>query len=66
MQDKLRSILNEIIELSKETGMVEKRLLVDGVSSKYKIDGLDIQKLIGRMIKDGIIYEPRPGFLKKV
>jgi DNA replicative helicase MCM subunit Mcm2 (Cdc46/Mcm family) len=66
MQDKLRVILSEIVELSKDTGMVEKKLLVDEIAEKHKIAVPDIQRLIGRMIKDGTIYEPRPGFLKKV
>ncbi len=66
MQDKLRVILSEIVEMSRETGMVDKKLLVDEISSKHKISIPEIQKLIGRMIKDGTIYEPRPGFLKKV
>ncbi len=66
MQDKLRVILSEIVEMSKETGMVDKKLLVDEISSKHKISIPEIQNLIGRMTKDGTIYEPRPGFLKKV
>ncbi|UCB59683.1 MAG: minichromosome maintenance protein MCM [Candidatus Bathyarchaeota archaeon] len=66
MQDKLRVILNEVVEMSKETGMVEKKILVDEIRDKHKIDVPDIQRLIGRMIKDGTIYEPRSGFLKKV
>ena len=66
MQDKLRVILTEIVELSKDTGMIEKRLLLEELSAKHKIEILETQKLIGRMIKDGTIYEPRPGFLKKV
>ncbi|MFP3984553.1 MAG: minichromosome maintenance protein MCM [Candidatus Bathyarchaeia archaeon] len=66
MQDKLRVILTEIVEMSKDTGMVEKKILVDELSSKHKIEILESQRLIGRMIKDGTIYEPRPGFLKKV
>ncbi len=66
MQDKLRVILTEIVEMSKETGMVERKLLIDELSSKHKIDALESQRLVGRMIKDGTIYEPRPGYLKKV
>ncbi|UCH31600.1 MAG: minichromosome maintenance protein MCM [Candidatus Bathyarchaeota archaeon] len=66
MQDKLRVILTEIVEMSKDTGMVEKRMLLEELSSKHRIEALDAQKLIGRMIKDGTIYEPRSGFLKKV
>jgi DNA replicative helicase MCM subunit Mcm2 (Cdc46/Mcm family) len=59
-------ILTEIVELSKETGMIEKKLLLNELSDKHKIEALEAQKLIGRMVKDGTIYEPRPGFLKKV
>lgn len=66
MQDKLRIILDEIVELSKETGMVERKLLLETLSSKHKIDALESQKLVGRLIKDGTIYERRPGFLSKV
>jgi replicative DNA helicase Mcm len=66
MQDKLRSILDEIVELSKEAGMVEKKLLLETLSSKYKIETFDAQKLIGRLIRDGTVYERRPGFLSKV
>ena len=46
--------------------MVEKKLLLEELSSKHRIEALDAQKLIGRMVKDGTIYEPRSGFLKKV
>lgn len=66
MQDKLRVILSEIVELSKDTGMIEKSLLLGELSSKHKIEAFEAQKLIGRMIRDGTIYEPRLGFLKKV
>ena len=66
MQDKLRSILDEIVELSKEAGMVEKRLLLETLSIKYKIEAFDAQKLIGRLIRDGTVYERRPGFISKV
>ncbi len=66
VQDKLRIILDEIVKMSKETGMVEKKLLIEELSIKQKIEALEAQKLMGRMIKDGTIYEPRPGFLKKV
>ncbi len=66
MQDKLRVILTEIIELSKQTGMIERNVLVDEVSSKHKIDASETQRLIGRMIREGTIYEPKEGHLKKV
>ncbi len=66
MQDKLRIILTQIVEMSKETGMVEKKLLVETLSSEHKIEPFESQKLIGRLIRDGTIYERRPGFLSKV
>ncbi len=66
VQEKLRVILSEIIDLSKETGMVEKAYLLQQLSGKHRIETVESQKLIGRMIRDGTIYEPRPDFLKKV
>ncbi len=66
MQDKLRLILDEIVAMSKETGMVDKKLLVETLFDKYKIEIIESQKLIGRLIRDGTIYERRPGFLSKV
>ncbi|MCW3981280.1 MAG: minichromosome maintenance protein MCM [Candidatus Bathyarchaeota archaeon] len=66
MQDKLRLIMDEIVELSKEAGMVDKKLLLETLSSKYKIESFEAQKLIGRLVRDGTIYERRPGFLSKV
>jgi len=66
MQDKLRVILTQIVEMSKETGMVEKKMLIETLSSEHKIEPFESQKLIGRLIRDGTIYERRPGFLSKV
>ena len=66
MQDKLRVILDEIVKLSKQTGMVEKNLLIETLFDKYKIQASESQKLVGRLIRDGTIYERRPGFLSKV
>ena len=66
MQDKLRLILDEVVAMSKETGMVEKKLLVETLFNKYKIETYECHKLIGRLVRDGTIYERRPGFLSKV
>jgi replicative DNA helicase Mcm len=66
MQDKLRVILTAVVEMSKETGMVERQLLVDEIFSKHKIDAAEIQRLISRLIREGTIYEPRQGYVKKV
>lgn len=66
MQDKLRVILTAVVEMSKETGMVERKLLVDEISSKHKIDAAEIQRLVSRLIREGTIYEPRQGYVKKV
>ena len=66
MQDKLRVILTAVVEMSKETGMVERQLLVDEIFSKHKIDASEIQRLVSRLIREGTIYEPRQGYVKKV
>ena len=65
MQDKLRVILSVLIEMEKETGMVSKVELLEKLSSEYDIPRGEAEKLIAQMIREGTLYEPRNGYLKK-
>jgi len=42
--------------MERETGIVEKRVL---------LEKLEAERLLGQLIRDGTIYEPREGFIKK-
>jgi replicative DNA helicase Mcm len=65
MRDRLQIILSALIEMEKETGMVERVALFDELETKYKIPRGEADRLIGQLLREGTIYEPREGYLKK-
>ena len=65
LRDKLQVVLREIIDMEKETGMVEKRALLEKLEKDYDIRQVEAERLLGQLIRDGTIYEPREGFIKK-
>jgi len=64
-QDKLRAVLNVLVEMEKETGIVKRDDLLDKLSSEFDIQRVDAERLIGILRRDGTVFEPREGYLKK-
>jgi len=65
MRDKLQVILSTLMELERETGMVERAALLNELEEKYKVSRGEAERLIGQLLREGTIYEPREGYLKK-
>ena len=65
MRDRLQIILTALIEMEKETGMVEKGSLETELEEKYKISRAEADRLLSQLLREGTIYEPREGYLKK-
>jgi replicative DNA helicase Mcm len=65
LRDKLKAVLDTILDMSKETGMVEKKALLETLDVKYKIAPAEVERLLGQMLKEGTVYSPREGYLKK-
>jgi replicative DNA helicase Mcm len=65
MRDRLQIILGTIIEMEKETGMVEKAALLQKLQLENEINNMEAERLMGQLIKEGTIYSPREGYLKK-
>jgi len=65
MRDRLGVILSALIEMEKETGMAEKAALLDELETKYKIPKGEADRLIGQLLREGTVYEPREGYVKK-
>jgi len=64
-RDRLQIILGALIEMSRDTGMVEKGVLEAELDEKYKIPSSESSRLLGQLLREGTIYEPREGYLKK-
>lgn len=65
LRDKLKVILDSILDTSKETGMVEKKALIELLETKHSINVAEAERLLSQLFKEGTIYSPREGFLKK-
>ncbi|RLI41976.1 Minichromosome maintenance protein MCM, partial [Candidatus Bathyarchaeota archaeon] len=65
LRDKLQTVLSTIMEMEKETGMVEKTALLNELEVAYGISGQEAERLIGQLLREGTIYSPREGYLKK-
>ena len=65
LQDKLRVILNVLVEMEKNTGTVKRSDLVDRLATEFDVDRIEAERLLGLMRREGTIYEPREGYLKK-
>jgi replicative DNA helicase Mcm len=65
VRDKLQIVLSAVVEMEKQTGTVEKDALVSMMESKHKIPRSEIDRMIGQLLREGTLYEPGEGRLKK-
>lgn len=65
VRDKLQVVLSGVIEMEKETGTVEKDALVRMLETKHKLSRSEIERMIGQLLREGTLYEPGEGRLKK-
>jgi len=65
IRDRLGIVISTIIEMEKVTGIVERDALVNELETKHKIPKGEIERMISQLLREGTIYEPREGSLKK-
>ncbi len=65
LRDKLGVVLNVIVSMEKETGTVKKSELLEKLETEYDIVRGEAERLIGQLVKEGTIYSPKEGHLKK-
>ncbi len=65
LRDKLGVVLSTIISMEKETGTVKKSELLEKLETEYDIIRGEAERLIGQLVKEGTIYSPKEGYLKK-
>ncbi len=65
IRDRLHVILSVLMEMEKVTGIVEKDALVNELETTHKIPRGEVERMISQLLREGTIYEPREGCLKK-
>jgi replicative DNA helicase Mcm len=65
MREKLSAIINVVMTLQKEMGLVDKQTLLKTLEEEYKIEKGEAMRLIAQLIREGTIFEPKEGFYQK-
>jgi replicative DNA helicase Mcm len=65
IRDRLGTVISTIMEMEKATGIVEKDMLINELETKHKIPRGESERMITQLLREGTIYEPREGCLKK-
>ena len=65
-RDNMQKIIDVIFELSRESGSAEQSTLLMVLKERENLQEGEALRLLGQLIKDGIIYSPQPGRLKRV
>ncbi len=65
IRDRLSIVLSTLMTMEKATGIVEKEALVNELETKNKIPRGEVERMISQLLREGTIYEPREGCLKK-
>lgn len=65
LRDSFQRVIETVAELERETGTVEESVLLAALVDKEKMEEREARRLIGQLIKEGILYSPKPGRLKR-
>ncbi len=65
IRDRLSIVLSTLMTMEKVTGIVEKGALITELETKQKIPRAEVERMISQLLREGTIYEPREGCLKK-
>lgn len=63
--DKMKEVLDIIAEMEKESGIVEESALYDALKEKKGMSEEQARMLVGRLIRDGVVYSPEDGKVKR-
>jgi replicative DNA helicase Mcm len=63
--NKMQIVLSIVKELEKETGAVDEKILVKAVVEKTGADEEEARRLLQQLLKQGLLYNPKPGHLKR-
>jgi replicative DNA helicase Mcm len=65
LRDAMQLVRTAIADLEKETGTVEENKLYEVLSNKSGIEEDVAKKVVSQLLKEGLIYSPKPGHLKR-
>jgi replicative DNA helicase Mcm len=65
LRDKMQVVLSTFADLEKQLGIVEDSTLYQALSRKVDLTDDEARRLVDQLVKEGILYSPKPGHLKR-
>jgi replicative DNA helicase Mcm len=65
IRDRLSIVLATLMDMERVTGIVERDAFVAELETKHKIPRSETERMLSQLLREGTIYEPREGCLKK-
>jgi replicative DNA helicase Mcm len=65
LRDRMQLILSTVAILEKQTGTVQESTLYEELSKRAELTEGEARTLVGQLTRDGILYSPKPGHLKR-
>jgi replicative DNA helicase Mcm len=65
VRDTLGRVIDIVRELERETGDVDEKILIAAVVDKNKVTDGEARRFVGQLIKEGMLYSPKEGRLKR-
>ena len=65
VRDSLGRVMAIVAELERETGTVEEKILMAAIVEREKVTEGEARRFVGQLIKEGMIYSPKEGKLKR-
>jgi replicative DNA helicase Mcm len=65
LRDKMQIVLSTFAELEKQLGIVQDSTLYQALSRKVEITDEEARRLVEQLVREGIIYSPKQGYLKR-
>jgi replicative DNA helicase Mcm len=65
IRDRLSIVLSTLMDMERVTGIVERDAFLEELEIKHKIPKGETERMLSQLLREGTIYEPREGCLKK-
>lgn len=65
LRDRMQTILSMVAMLERETGSVQESKLFEELSKTAALPEAEARTLVNQLTRDGILYSPKPGHLKR-
>lgn len=65
LRDRMQTILSTVAVLERETGSVQESKLFEELSKTAALPEAEARTLVNQLTRDGILYSPKPGHLKR-